>query len=571
MNVLVVLLSVTSIALVLRVVGVFREFLPDIGTLAALLAALHLLRLAKSRAWRAGEWRDVLHTHAFGIGLFAVCVFSVLVRLPNFSADLGHTPLDIDERRVAANVRQFFATGELHHAHIEHYPGVVFWVFAASSLLSFLRGLGSGLVTSHVTLLPVESFAQAARLANIWIAAATVVITGLVGFRLAGTAVGLLGALLVAIVPISVETTIMVRNDPGMVLAVTAAIYAALTYYDSGKLGWIATAGALAGVAAAIKYSAVFALAPVMIAACSCSSVNARGRIRASAVAVLACGLAVAVSNHFVWADFPNLLRQLATQYTFTGPGHRWSTDDPASVYVTTLAWAGPGWAMMFLAVGFAAYALSAGNPRLWIFISFPLVYIWFMTQRPLQVPRWAYPLVPFVAVAGAAALFAGLHAIQARMAIRPASWSRGLQAAFAVTVVGVLSQPVWAGTVSFSRRLSQPTHVLAQAWIREHATPGTVALVGQGWLDLTQTPVVAQRVPNLGAVLDGGIEQLGGCNWIIVTEGLFEHPTLRPLGVLASFEAKRSFGGNLGVDYRVYSVPDIVETGICSNPTAKR
>jgi hypothetical protein len=100
-NALVVLLSVTSIALVLRVVGVFREFLPDIGTLAALLAALHLLRLAKSRAWRAGEWRDVLHTHAFGIGLFAVCVFSLLVRLPNFAADLGHTPLDIDERRVA--------------------------------------------------------------------------------------------------------------------------------------------------------------------------------------------------------------------------------------------------------------------------------------------------------------------------------------------------------------------------------------------------------------------------------------------------------------------------------------
>ncbi len=98
--------------------------------------------------------------------------------------------------RCGATVRQFFATGELHHAHIEHYPGVVFWVFAASSLLSFLRGLGSGLVTSHVTLLPVESFAQAARLANIWIAAATVVITGLVGLRLAGTAVGLLGALL---------------------------------------------------------------------------------------------------------------------------------------------------------------------------------------------------------------------------------------------------------------------------------------------------------------------------------------------------------------------------------------
>jgi hypothetical protein len=155
-------------------------------------------------------------------------------------------------------------------------------------------------------------------------------------------------------------------------------------------------------------------------------------------------------------------------------------------------------------------------------------------------------------------------------MTMRPVAWSRGLQAAFAAAVVAVVSQPLWAGTVSFSRRLSQPTHALAEAWIREHASPGTAALVGQGWLALTDTPVVARRVPNLGAVLDAGIEQLGGCNWVIVTEDHFEHPTLRPLGVLARFDADRSLGGNLGIDYRVYGVPELGGIGICNSPTAK-
>jgi hypothetical protein len=354
-----------------------------------------------------------------------------------------------------------------------------------------------------------------------------------------------------------------------MVLAVTAATYAALAYYDSGKLAWIAAAGAIAGLAAAIKYSAVFALVPVTIAACS--AVDARGRLRAGAVAGLTFGLAVATSNHFIWADFPNFLRQLADQYAFTGLGHRWSTDDPVSVYVTTLAWAGPGWAVMLLFAGFTVYALSTGNPRLWILVSFPLVYFWFMTQRPLQVPRWVYPLVPFIAVGGAAALAAGLHAIHARMAVRPGLGSRAFRVAAAFVVVGVLLQPLWAGAVSASRRINRPTHVLAEAWIQEHATPGTVALLGQGWLDLRGTQVLAQRVPNLSAALDRGIAQLGGCDWVIVPETVFEHPTLRQLGVLQSFYADRSFGGNLGIDYKVYRVPDLFETGICSNSTAKR
>ena len=117
---------------------------------------------------------------------------------------------------------------------------------------------------------------------------------------------GCLGAALVAIVPISVETTVLVRNDAGMVLAVVAAVYAAMVYYDEKRLSWIAAAGAFAGLAAAIKYTAVFALAPALFAAFSAAPV--RNRIRAALVAVLAFGMAVAISNHFIWADFPNFL-----------------------------------------------------------------------------------------------------------------------------------------------------------------------------------------------------------------------------------------------------------------------
>ncbi|RPI53330.1 MAG: hypothetical protein EHM55_14085, partial [Acidobacteria bacterium] len=48
---------VTASALVLRLAGTFREYLPSAARLAALLAALHLLSLAR-RPGQLEAWRD---------------------------------------------------------------------------------------------------------------------------------------------------------------------------------------------------------------------------------------------------------------------------------------------------------------------------------------------------------------------------------------------------------------------------------------------------------------------------------------------------------------------------------
>ena len=551
---------VAASALVLSVAGVVPA--ARFGQLVVLLAAVHLLTIA-TQIGQAGRWRDAIRRHAWGIALLAVCAVAVAVRLPGFASDLGHTPLDIDEQRVAANVRHYFLTGEVRHRHIEQYPGVVFWLFSASSLLFFVRALMNGIVTA-VNDLPLETFARAARLANIWVAAASVGMTGLVGWRISGKAAAVLGALLVAVVPLSVESTILVRNDAGMVLAVVAATYAALAYHDTAKLPWLAASGAFAGLAAGIKYTAVFALAPVLIAALSVSPLQKQ--VRAAVLGVLAFGLTIGASHHFIWADFPNFLSQVAAQYAFTGPGHIWSTDEPEWFYVMTLATAGPGWPTILLAAAFAIYALATRKPKLWIFISFPLIYMWFMTRRDLQVARWVFPLVPYVAVAGAAALVECLARVPSlfRSTSKTDARARLGRLTAALAIVAVLWQPLWAGAVSFSKRVSRPTHELAEAWIRDNAKPGTVVLLERGWLDLSQTQVVARRVARLSAVLDGDIEKLDGCDWIVVPEPVFGHRVLRQFGFLQKFHADRSFGGNLGPDFEVYALPDVGTTSDC-------
>src|SRR4029079_19423401 len=147
-------------------------WLPSAGMLALLLAGLHLAPAA-ARAPRPLEWRRFLSTNGFGIALGLAVVLSLIVRLPGLGADLGHTPLDIDESRPPSSVKHFFDAGQLEHLTVEHYPGAVFWLFAFASFLHYLRDLTSG-VELAPSQLSIGTFVLAARMANVFVAAATV-------------------------------------------------------------------------------------------------------------------------------------------------------------------------------------------------------------------------------------------------------------------------------------------------------------------------------------------------------------------------------------------------------------
>ncbi len=178
------------------------------------------------------------------------------------------------------------------------------------------------------------------------------------------------------------------------------------------------------------------------------------------------------------------------------------------------------------------------------------------MTIRPAQFPRWVFPMLPFVAIAGAGAL-AAVWRLPGAVPVPEPGWRRPV--ARFLTIV-VLAAAVWfpmkAGAVSFSRRINRPTHALVERWFEQHATPQSVVILEAGWLDLHRSPVVVRRVPNLRTVLDGGLEQLAGAQWLVVPEPCFGHSTLSRLGLVQRVHASQGFRGALGYDYEIYSVP---------------
>ena len=138
-RVLRILAAVVASMMMLRLGGVGEAWLPAVGVLAATLVILLVLARTNGDHWR--QTVRCLEAHRFETALLFVVLLAVVLRLPGLSGELGHTPIDMDENRLASNVQHFFITGELQHETVEHYPGVVFWLFVAGSFIGHERAV----------------------------------------------------------------------------------------------------------------------------------------------------------------------------------------------------------------------------------------------------------------------------------------------------------------------------------------------------------------------------------------------------------------------------------------------
>jgi hypothetical protein len=551
-------------ALFARLGGAGATVLPSALSLAALALAAMLLRVGvinyRSLAEAiSNDWRGLVAKYGFAIGLGALALVGVAIRLPSIGADLGHQPIDIDEHRLAANVRLFFVKGEIGHRTVEHYPGILFWALSGGSLLNYLHGLMNGSFAT-IRSMPVESFVFAGRLVNTLAGALTVVVAGLMGRQISGSGAGLLAAGLMAIAPLSVNTTTAMRNDPAQVLLICAAIHAALVASTTDRRLWPVLAGVFGGAATAIKYTSVFTLVPAVLASLMRGSPPAR--FSRAGLVVLAFALTVATTNHFLWWDFPNFLEQLSDQIAITGPGHWAATKNPGAFQTETLVYFGVGWALLIVAAGYGVYGLATGQRQAWVFWLFPLLYCWFVTKRPSQFQRWVFPLLPFVAVAGAVAMVWILARVRGwrGWAARPGAAVQRA-AATAILILAVLAQPLWSALMTFSQRVVPKTHHVVEQWLRQRPA-GDRVLVGPGWLDLDGSSLKVRRVRDLGAALQGSDYALAASDWVIVPEVYFKHPGLQRLTLVKRVSADyKRLGGIQGYDFEIYAPPKLPPT----------
>ncbi|HUF46462.1 MAG TPA: glycosyltransferase family 39 protein [Vicinamibacterales bacterium] len=539
---------VVAALLLLSLLGLRVDWLPAVGVLAAVLVVLHVAEAAWAARARltAAALGEFLERRGFEVAVLTAASAGLGFRLLELDLGLGHFPTDIDEQRLADSVLFFLRTGTVDHSTVEHYPGLHFWVLTASFVVTYLWGLMTG-VGHSLASMPVEMFVYAGRVTNVCIEAGTIVLTGYLGRAVSRPAVGVAAAVVVAVSPLAVELSSQLRNEAGLAFFVVASACLAMKALDKPDVRIAAASGVLAGCAAAIKYSGVFAAGPAVVAALVAP---AGTRLRMLAAIIAGAAVAVGVTNHFIWADMPNFIEQLATEVAMTGPGHWSAQTNPQAFYGVILADWAVGWPLLILAGVAAAWGLASNSHRLWVLVAFPLPYIWFMSQQPAQFSRWVYPLTPFVAVAGAVGLW-WLHAAAGRTA-RLARRPRLRQVvAWGLVLVGLLPVLV-GGARQFTRRLRPATHFLAEAWLAERLPRGASILSEHGWLELDTAAFQVTRVPDIRLALAERPTMVAAHGWVVVPETAFNADSSR-LDLAREFKADQGFFGNRGIDVRIH------------------
>ena len=318
----------------------------------------------------------------------------------------------------------------------------------------------------------------------------TVWVVFAIGRRLWNTRAGLVAAGLLAVAYLHVRDSHYGTTDVPMTLLVMLSLLLLLHAHDRRGLRGYVWAGAVAGLAGATKYNAVFVVVPLVVSAAIHAARSPGDRTRAGlgrlVAAGLPCGLVAALGIPFAVTDPAGFLRQLQLLFTSTTSGH--THLDLDSGWMTHLQYSlryGVG-VVMLSAAGAGAVAMVARDPaRAALVLSFPLSYFAVVGAARNQYFRYVVPLVPFVCLAAAAAVERAIEWLARRPGQADGRVATGIAVALTAALMAEPAARSWQYDLVMART---DNRVLAASWIAEHVAPGSALLMtgshyGYPWL----------------------------------------------------------------------------------------
>jgi 4-amino-4-deoxy-L-arabinose transferase-like glycosyltransferase len=321
--------------------------------------------------------------------------------------------------------------------------------------------------------LPNRGFILLCGMACVWL-------TYRLGRRLFGPATGLVAALLLALDPLHIKYSQIIRTDVQATAFILLGVLASIGIARQGTRRSYVAAGIWLGLAVATKWPS--GLVVVVIAGACLTRITDGGDRRVQLrrlVLAGAAGLAALVAaSPFLVLDYPAVVRDLTAEarpYHLGATGHGFVRN--AGWYVTTCLWPAFGPAGLVLAL--AGSVLAAARSRFFALALAPFVAVYFVviSTQALIWDRWSVPLLPFLSVAAAVAVVAAYRRVRAVAA--------GAAPFAAAAGALLVAAPLVAATVARANERVHDTRRASTAWIRANVPPGSRVMAEYLALDL--------------------------------------------------------------------------------------
>jgi Dolichyl-phosphate-mannose-protein mannosyltransferase len=353
----------------------------------------------------------------------------------------------------------------------------VVYVMCAVFVSIYLGGLGLGrfgspqdlrAFFSHDPTIPYMS----GRVAFALFGTLSIVLVWAAARRIFSSRAGLAAATLVAVNPLLVFHSKVIRPDILMTFFVLLVFMLSLRIAEQAKSSRYVLAGLWTGLAVATKFPAVTAsvLVPAASAISGRPAVAEARRLSLYAAAVVVCTF---LASPFLFLDLRTVLADVThearpTHLGATGEGFgsnlAWYIGQPL---LDTFTWPG-------LALVLAGIILALWSPRriAWLVVLWPALFLAFISGLSLRWERWVIPVIPFLAMLAAAGWSWSISAISRRSRVSVGRWC-----GFAVAMFVLL--PLLRADIIQGREMSGiDTRILAGAWIIDHVPPGSKLLI---------------------------------------------------------------------------------------------
>lgn len=308
-----------------------------------------------------------------------------------------------------------------------------------------------------------------ARVAMALIGVLCVWLTYFLGKRLHGTAVGLIGAGLLAVNGLHIAWSQVIRTDIHASLFMLASMLFAIRALQDSRLRDYLIAGAFAGFATATKWPAAMAFVGLVGASLhgwqsGHGSKDALRNLGAGAAAALA---AMFVASPFIVLDWQAVLVNVSGEVKTSHLGHT-SSGFFANLgfYFGELA-NSMGMAGALLAVVGAAVAAVRSQAARWVVLPVSLAFLGLICSQGLVWSRWVLPILPM------ACLFAGM-AIVAAGELAAGIARRKLAGPVAGLLALAVAVPSVAAAADRATERANDTRIQAARWAAAHIPAGS-------------------------------------------------------------------------------------------------
>ncbi|BAY22967.1 hypothetical protein NIES2100_27310 [Calothrix sp. NIES-2100] len=409
--------------------------------------------------------------------IIIISVLGLVLRLYGINFGLPYI-YDPDEPTFVIAAVKILASRDPNPHWFGHPASTEIYILVALYTIIFLIGKSLGIFVNAEAFKSLyfhdpTVFYLSGRLLSAVVGTAIIFLTYLIGRKIFNKNIGLMAAILMAIIPLHVHFSKLVRADLIMTFLILCGLWYCLKILENNSYINYIGVGFLTGLAIVTKYPSVVFTLTIILTYILSKGWQSKGGKFYLPVSLLACVTGAFLGSPFLFLDFQQVIANVtfesrATHLSATGGG-----------FIYNLIWylqfaviKNFTFSGLLLAVFGFVICLASKQKHKWLLLSFPLFFLLFISSLNLIWERWIIPIVPFTCLIVAYAIYTIANWVERRLNPRLALWT-------ILLLMVINCVPLSTLSIVQGREMSGvDTRTLAGRWMMSNIKSGSFVLM---------------------------------------------------------------------------------------------